>query len=599
MTSPRSDAAVDGHGLEARQFRASVGDGWIVATACAAAAGAFLELSTSWVPLTVLVLVAARWPRLSFLMFVALFVGVLANRSLDGLNADLPSTIDSRVELVGDPEWIGSAVRVDVRADGRRFESWSRGAGARVVSDLASGESMVVSGDVEPFATAWKSRRARHIAGRLEITSVGRTMSASGPVGLANRIRRLVFDGAGSLSDRDRVLLTGFAVGDDRQQLPEVADDFRAAGLTHLTAVSGQNVAFVLLLIRPLLSRLGPAGRLVVVVAALVQFGLITRWEPSVMRAIAMAIAAVATQLGASRRSGLPLLAGVVTLLLVIDPMLVHSIGFRMSVFASLGIATLSQPLARRLRGPAWVCDPLALTIAAQVGVSPILLATFGTLPLVSIPANLVAGPASGPLMAWGLTAGPLAGILGGTAAAALHLPTRLMTGYVAFIARVASELGGPDIDVLKALVLVTAAACVWLLRARMLRALLSTGVVVIALWPVSATFDVTGADSYRSEGSTVLVVDRPSPTRLLAELRTSRIDHVDLLIVEGRSVSGLRAAEVVQKRVDVRETFGVDEIHGFGRQTTLFVGPFRVVINPSGNRLDVEVERLALSSAD
>ena len=570
-----------------------------MATACAAAAGAFLELSTSWVPLTVLVLVAARWPRLSFLMFVALFVGVLANRSLDGLNAELPSTIDSRVELVGDPEWIGSAVRVDVRADGRRFESWSRGAGARVVSDLASGESMVVSGDVERFATAWKSRRARHIAGRLEVTSVGRTMSASGPVGLANRIRRLVFDGAGSLSDRDRVLLTGFAVGDDRQQLPEVADDFRAAGLTHLTAVSGQNVAFVLLLIRPLLYRLGPAGRLAVVVAVLVQFGLITRWEPSVMRAIAMAIAAAATQLGASRRSGLPLLAGVVTLLLVIDPMLVHSIGFRMSVFASLGIATLSQPLARRLRGPAWVCDPLALTIAAQVGVSPILLATFGTMPLVSIPANLVAGPASGPLMAWGLTAGPLAGILGGTAAAALHLPTRLMTGYVAFIARVASELDGPDIDVPKALILVTAAACVWLLRARMLRALLSTGVVVIALWPVSATFDVTGADLYRSEGSTVLVVDRPSPTRLLAELRTSRIDHVDLLIVEGRSVSGLRAAEVVQKRVDVREKFGVDEIHGFGRQMTLFVGPFRVVINPSGNRLDVEVERLALSSAD
>lgn len=599
MTSPRSDAAVGGHGLDARQFRASVGDGWIVATACAAAAGAFLELSTSWVPLTVLVLVAARWPRLSFLMFVALFVGVLANRSLDGLNAELPSTIDSRVELVGDPEWIGSAVRVDVRADGRRFESWSRGAGARVVSDLASGESMVVSGDVERFATAWKSRRARHIAGRLEVTSVGRTMSASGPVGLANRIRRLVFDGAGSLSDRDRVLLTGFAVGDDRQQLPEVADDFRAAGLTHLTAVSGQNVAFVLLLIRPLLYRLGPAGRLAVVVAVLVQFGLITRWEPSVMRAIAMAIAAAATQLGASRRSGLPLLAGVVTLLLVIDPMLVHSIGFRMSVFASLGIATLSQPLARRLRGPAWVCDPLALTIAAQVGVSPILLATFGTMPLVSIPANLVAGPASGPLMAWGLTAGPLAGILGGTAAAALHLPTRLMTGYVAFIARVASELDGPDIDVPKALILVTAAACVWLLRARMLRALLSTGVVVIALWPVSATFDVTGADLYRSEGSTVLVVDRPSPTRLLAELRTSRIDHVDLLIVEGRSVSGLRAAEVVQKRVDVREKFGVDEIHGFGRQMTLFVGPFRVVINPSGNRLDVEVERLALSSAD
>lgn len=593
MTSPRSDSQTAPHELEARPTGERFSDAWIVAAASAAATGAYLELSVSALAVLVVVSVATQWPRVAVVIVVALVVGELANRSLDGLDAELPATVVGPVELVGDPEWIGSSVRVDVRADGRRYESWSRGAIAGFVAELASGESMVIGGQVSPFSTDWKSRRARHVAGRLQIAEASQSAPASGPVGLANRIRRLVVVGGASLSDRDRVLLTGFTVGDDRQQLPEVTDDFRAAGLTHLTAVSGQNVAFVLLLIRPLLRRLGPVGRLALVVAILVQFGLITRWEPSVMRAIAMAIAAAATQLGARQRSGLPLLAGVVALLLIIDPMLVHSIGFRMSVFASIGIATLSGPLARRVRGPAWITDPLALTLAAQLGVAPVVLATFGSMPLVSVPANLLAGPVSGPLMAWGLTAGPVAGLVGGGAAAALHLPTRVMTGYVASIAQLASAVDGPDIDVPKALVLVALGAWIWLLRQRMGRTGLAMVVVAVALWPVPATFDVTGAELHQSSGSTILVVDRPSPTRLLSELRTSRIDSVDLLIVESRSAATLRTVDAVRKRVNVRETISAGEDD---RRATVLVGPFRVVVTPSGNRLDVEVERREVS---
>ena len=177
--------------------------------------------------------------------------------------------------------------------------------------------------------------------------------------GFANSLRRSIVAGAQSLSQRDRVLLAGFSVGDDRQQLPEVTDDFRAAGLTHLTAVSGQNVAFVLLLFGPLLRRLSPRGRAVVTVMVLVQFGLITRWEPSVMRAITLAVAASIGQLYEGTTSGLRMLGFVVTLLILVDPMLVHSVGFTLSVMASVGIALFSAPLGRRLPGPRWIAEPL------------------------------------------------------------------------------------------------------------------------------------------------------------------------------------------------------------------------------------------------
>jgi len=69
----------------------------------------------------------------------------------------------------------------------------------------------------------------------------------------------------------------------------------------------------------------------------------------------------------------------------------------------SAGIALLS-PRVERFLPP-----PLAVTLAAQFGVAPVLLPAFGAMPLVAIPANLLALPAAGPLMTWGLAAGLVA----------------------------------------------------------------------------------------------------------------------------------------------------------------------------------------------
>src|SRR5690606_1035348 len=103
------------------------------------------------------------------------------------------------------------------------------------------------------------------------------------------------------------------------------------------------------------------------------------------------------------------------------------SVGFTLSVGATGAIVALAEPLADALPGPRILREPLAVTVAAQLGVAPILLVTFGPMPLASLPANLLAVPAAGALMAWGITAGMLAGALGGDVATAIHLPTRLL----------------------------------------------------------------------------------------------------------------------------------------------------------------------------
>jgi competence protein ComEC len=211
---------------------------------------------------------------------------------------------------------------------------------------------------------------------------------------------------------------------------------FRASGLSHLLVVSGENVAFVLALASPVLRRVGLRWRWALTLGLLGFFGLLTRWEPSVLRAGAMAaLACTASTLGRPT-SRLRLLALAVSAVVLVDPLLVHSLGFRLSVGATVGIALLAAPIGRRLPGPAWLVEPLAVTMAAQVGVAPIALPAFGGLPVASLPANLLAVPAAAPLTAWGLTGGVLAGMAGPPFDRWLHVPTRLLASWLGGVAR-------------------------------------------------------------------------------------------------------------------------------------------------------------------
>jgi competence protein ComEC len=221
----------------------------------------------------------------------------------------------------------------------------------------------------------------------------------------------VVLAGSAHLQPVDRALLAGFLLGDTRGVSQQLTEQFRAAGLTHLTAVSGENVAFVMALFAPLLRRSGLRGRVALALVVLVCFGTMTRWEPSVLRAIAMAsVALLAGALGRPT-TGLRVLVLAATALLVIDPFLVHQVGFLLSCGASLGIAVFSRPITARLRGPMWMREVLGVTAAAQLGVAPVLIPVFGSMPLVALPANLVAVPLAAPLTMWGLVAGVVGGL--------------------------------------------------------------------------------------------------------------------------------------------------------------------------------------------
>jgi competence protein ComEC len=192
-------------------------------------------------------------------------------------------------------------------------------------------------------------------------------------------------------------LLSGLVTGDTRGQPAGTGEQLRAAGLSHLVAVSGSNVALVLAGVVGVASALGVGlrGRVWVGLAALAWFALLVRWEPSVLRASAVAtLVLVATLIGRGRDAR-HLLAVAVILLLLVDPLLAGQLGFGLSVLAAGGVLVVAPALAGWLPGPRPVRVLLAASVGAQLAVAPLLFAVEGAVPLGGLPANLVAVPAA------------------------------------------------------------------------------------------------------------------------------------------------------------------------------------------------------------
>src|SRR5205823_14008486 len=154
------------------------------------------------------------------------------------------------------------------------------------------------------------------------------------------------------------------------------------------------------------LMRLSARRRFLLGVGTVVFFVVLTGAEPSVLRAGVMAVLALVGVVLGRPRSTASLLGAAVLILLVADPSLVYDIGFQLSVAATAGMVALASPLAQRLR---FLPKPIALaagtTLAAQLGVSPVLLYQFHQVPEVTLLANVFAFPAVPAAMLLGLAA--------------------------------------------------------------------------------------------------------------------------------------------------------------------------------------------------
>lgn len=375
---------------------------------------------------------------------------------------------------------------------------------------------------------------------------------------VAGALRAGLREACDVLAPAERGLLPGLVVGDVSRMDDQVRQDFKTAGLSHLTAVSGANLALIAgaMLMIARFAGLPLAARAIVAIVAMVAFAVVARPSPSVLRALVMGtVAAIALGTGRSR-DGVTALSATVLGLILFDPGLARQYGFALSVVATAGILVLAprwrDRMARRM--PRLVAEAIAVPAAAQAAVTPVLVLMSGQLGLAAVPANLLAGPAVAPATLLGFTAALVAPFSMGWAQVLVH-PAGLAVGWIIMVAERAAELpaasvGWPGGIPGLALLMVVAAVGWAVLRRRAGRyvaaALAIGGVLavlvagpVISPWPPAGWLlvacDVGQGDAMvasTGHGRAVVIDTGPEPALMDRCLRDLGVSQVALMVL-------------------------------------------------------------------
>ncbi|PTA47035.1 ComEC/Rec2 family competence protein [Micromonospora sp. RP3T] len=383
--------------------------------------------------------------------------------------------------------------------------------------------------------------------------------AASWPQRAAGALRAGLQRACEPLPDAPGGLLPGLVVGDTSRLLPEVEEDFRATGMTHLNAVSGSNVAIVVgaVLLLARWARAGPRTAVALCGLALVGFVILVRPSPSVVRAAAMGAIGLAALAAGRPRAALPALAAAVAGLVLLDPDLAGDPGFALSVCATGGLLLLApgwRDALRRRGVPPGLAEALAVPAAAQLACGPVIAALSATVSLVAVPANLLVVPAVAPATVLGVLAAVLSPVWPAGAEFLAWLaswPARWLVAVATHGAGLpAGNLpwpGGVTGGLLLTGVSVALLLAVRRRRARRLVAVVALAVVLGALpirllasgWPprdwVVVACAVGQGDAVVlpvTPGRVVVVDAGPEPSGVDACLRRLRVREVSLLVV-------------------------------------------------------------------
>lgn len=484
--------------------------------------------------------------------------------------------------------------------------------------EVAAGDRIIVNG---VSVSSPGMARGDPYAGVIRRARVVETGSASSILfRVGNAIRDRIAAGIPEGSPAG-ALLSGFLIGDVRDLPPVSADQLRRAGLTHFVAVSGSNVALFLILwwvvVGPF--AFGPRRRAIAGLVGLAVFVVVTRWEPSVLRAAGMAgLLLVARASGVALTPWVALGTSVGGLLLVSGE-LSGDVGFQLSVAATAGVMAGANMFENRL--PRLIGAPLGATIAAQVAVAPILLAHFGTIPLLSPIANLIASPLVMVSTATG-GIGLLAGI-GPLTSVAIFAAN----GVIA-IAKVAS--GWPQLGPVAATGAISGSLLAASKRLRPVLTVIGAGVLLMSVvghridTPSAVFLDVGQGDAeliIGSSGETILIDGGPDAALILRKLADYGVDHVDVMVLShphddhatgllaileqlpvgvlwesGYQGGGPAAAELLAEArlrgVPVL-TPTAGAVFGVGQFTIKAIGPLRSYASPNDQSLVLDIETL------
>ncbi|MGE2714935.1 ComEC/Rec2 family competence protein [Mycolicibacterium litorale] len=239
------------------------------------------------------------------------------------------------------------------------------------------------------------------------------TVGEAAPVHrMAQHVRTEFAEAArGALPVDQAAMLPALVLGDTAAVPADITAEFRTAGLTHLTAVSGANVTIVCGAVLLSAAVLGPRAAVALAGLALLVFVVVVQPSASVLRAAVMGAITLVALVTHRRRQAIPALAASVLLLLIAAPELAVDAGFALSVAATAGLVVIAPVWSRRLNARGWpkpLADAVSIAMAAQLVTAPLVAGISGSVSLVSVIANVVVAPIIPPITVIGTAAAAL-----------------------------------------------------------------------------------------------------------------------------------------------------------------------------------------------
>ena len=227
------------------------------------------------------------------------------------------------------------------------------------------------------------------------------------------------------MKKEDAAILKGLLLGDTREIADEVQENFRISSISHILAVSGMHVTYVIMGIKMLFeSHLGKRKTKFIIIIFLILYTFITGFSPSIVRASVMGILLVGAEILHRKNDIWNSIAISLLLILFYNPFLIMNVGLQFSYLGTIGIIVFHKNILKLLKdiktkNKKWkyqynkkimkfinkVKEVLAVTISAQLTILPVMIYHFNLLGIYFFITNLLVSIIIGPIIMLGAIA--------------------------------------------------------------------------------------------------------------------------------------------------------------------------------------------------
>ena len=218
-----------------------------------------------------------------------------------------------------------------------------------------------------------------------------------------NNIKKIMY----KLLPKDaRELAIGMMIGDKEELDANITENFKNSNLTHMLAVSGAHISYVILGLNLMLKKTSNRFRKIFIICFLIFFVGVTDFTPSVQRASIMAILLLISTMLYRSQDTYTSIAFSGLVILIINPYSFFYVGFQLSFGGTIGIVLMYNNLIKRFKTngklKGYIVSSVCVSVCANLIIIPIMAFNFNTVSLTFWISNLLAGPFLGVIIILG-----------------------------------------------------------------------------------------------------------------------------------------------------------------------------------------------------